>query len=242
MLAAAGLLVTAALVHYGTRRQEAVLAGGLLLALVVVVDGAPSLGGDVGGIVSLVPVFAVVLVALSGRRLRPRTVLLIGVVTLALLAVATGIDLVRPPEARTHLGRWVSDVADDGLGTVWDTFSRKQSANLRFLQTSIWAWMVPVTAGFLGSVLWTRRRRAAVLPPGSPIAIGVVGTLVGAVVGFLANDSGPIVVGLFFSVVLPFVLLLALDEPVSPGAARTGARRGPGRRARAPARPRPSRR
>jgi hypothetical protein len=220
LLAAAGLLVTAGLVHFGARRQEAVLAGGLLLALVVVVDGAPSLGGDVGGIVSLVPVFAVVLVALADRRLRPRTVLLIGVATLAVLGAAIGIDLLRPPDARTHLGRWVTDVADDGIGTIWDTFSRKQSANWRILQNSIWAWMIPVTGVFLGAVLWSRERRTAVLPPRSAAAIGVVGTLACAVVGFLANDSGPIVVGLFFSVLLPFVLLLALDAPPRPGAAR----------------------
>ncbi|HJR24973.1 MAG TPA: hypothetical protein VJ804_05835, partial [Acidimicrobiales bacterium] len=213
VLAAAGLLVAATLVHYGRHRQEAVLAGGLLLALVAVIDGAPSLGGDVGGIVSLVPVFAVVVLALSERRLRPRTLVLVGAATAVALAIAIGIDLLRPPDARTHLGRWAADVADDGIGTVWDTFSRKQRANFRILRASIWAWMLPITVGFLGAVLWTRRRRDAILPPRSPIAIGVLGTVAGSVVGFLANDSGPIVLGLFASVLLPVVLLLALDEP-----------------------------
>ena len=50
-------------------------AAAALLALVVLVDGAPSLGGDVGGIFTLVPVFGLALVALSGARLRLRTVL-----------------------------------------------------------------------------------------------------------------------------------------------------------------------
>ena len=45
-----------------------------LFAFVVLIDGAPSLGSDVGGILTLVPVFGLTLLVLSGRRLTTRAV------------------------------------------------------------------------------------------------------------------------------------------------------------------------
>ncbi|HEX7169119.1 MAG TPA: glycosyltransferase, partial [Acidimicrobiales bacterium] len=57
VLATATLLLAAAHVHYAPRRREALVAVALLFAFVVVVDGAPALGADVGGILTLVPAF-----------------------------------------------------------------------------------------------------------------------------------------------------------------------------------------
>jgi hypothetical protein len=40
----------------------------------------------------------------------------------------------------------------------------------------------------------------------------VVAVISGSLLGFLANDSGPIVIALFFAYLGPFLTLLALDE------------------------------
>src|SRR5205085_12478326 len=56
VLAATGLLAAAAHLQYAPRRREALAVVAAALILVVVVDGAPTLGDDVGGILTLVPV------------------------------------------------------------------------------------------------------------------------------------------------------------------------------------------
>ena len=56
----------------------------------------------------MVPAYAVTLVLLEGRRIRVRTVVLIGVAIAAVIAIATAIDLSRPRDDRTHLGRYVT--------------------------------------------------------------------------------------------------------------------------------------
>ncbi len=212
VLAACGILLACIHVRFAPRRREALVTATLLLGALVVVDGAPSLGGDVGGILTLVPVFGLLLFSLSGRRLTARTVVLVGGATALVLAAATAVDLARPPESRTHLGRFASDLFEDGLSELTDTFLRKQGANFRILQVSIWTWMIPIVAGFLLYVLVYERRWASLLPRGGAMRAGVVAVISGSLLGFLANDSGPIVIALFFAYLGPFLTLIALDE------------------------------
>lgn len=217
LLASGAVLLACAHVQFAGRRREAVVGACVLLAVVLVADGAPSLGGDVGGIIALVPVFGAVAIALAGRRLRVRTALLIGSATVALVCAAAAIDLMRPEDARTHLGRFANDFVNDP-SELLDTFVRKQSANLRILQVSVWTWMIPVVVIFLLYVLVWERQWQELLPRRAPVRVGTVAVLAGALLGFLANDSGPIVIALFFVFLLPFLTLLALHrargEPV----------------------------
>jgi hypothetical protein len=162
-------------------------------------------------------VFGAVAIALAGRRLRVRTAVLIGTATVALVCAAAAIDLLRPEDARTHLGRFAHDFVHDP-SELLDTFVRKQTANLRILQVSIWTWMIPVVVIFLLYVLVWERQWQELLPRRAPVRVATVAVLAGALLGFLANDSGPIVIALFFVFLLPFLTLLALDrargEPV----------------------------
>ena len=65
VLAATGILAAAIHLQYAPRRREAFLTVTGFLVLLIVIDGAPSLGGDVGGILTLVPVIGLALIALS---------------------------------------------------------------------------------------------------------------------------------------------------------------------------------
>ncbi len=215
VLAGTTVLVAALHLQHAPRRREALVTVAALFALVLVVDGAPSLGDDVGGILTLAPVFALTLVALAGRRITGRTVAVAALATVAVLAVAAGIDLLRPPEARTHLGRVVSDTlnGDGGLGT---TIARKAEANVRVFQASVWAWVVPIVAAFVLGLLMWQLRLDDLLPPRSPRRIGVVAAVAAGVLGCAVNDSGIVVTALVLVFVAPFLTLLALSDDRNP--------------------------
>lgn len=212
VLAACSLLAVAIHVHYAPRRREALVTAGAFLALVVVVDGAPSLGDDVGGILTLVPAFGLTMLVMAGRRLSWRAVAIAAVATVGLLAVAVGVDLLREPEARTHLGRFATDVGDDGSGTFVTTVVRKVSTNVRILGTSVWTWMLPIIAIFTIYLLVWERRWEALLPRGTALRAGAVGALTAGLLGFAVNDSGVIVTALVFVYIGPFLTLLALHH------------------------------
>jgi Glycosyl transferase family 2 len=209
-LAASAVIAAAIHVEHGPRRREALLTVAVLLGLCVVVDGAPSLGDDVGGIATLVPVFGLLAVVLWGRRISWRTVGAVLAAMVVLLGVATGIDLLRPPEARTHLGRFVTDLAN-GNGNSATTIARKAATNVRVFGASVWTWMVPIIAVFMLYLLVYEERGAELLPRGSPRRAGVIGALAAGLLGFAVNDSGVIVTAVVFVYLGPYLTLLALD-------------------------------
>lgn len=215
VLAATAVLAAALHVHHAPRRDEAMVTAAAVLALVALADGAPSLGSDVGGILTLVPVFGLTLLALSGRRVSLRAVAVAAAAAVLLLAAATGLDLLRPAGSRTHLGDLVSRVADEGLDPLRTTVERKLSANFRSFQ-SVWAWMVPIIAAYLLAVLAWARGWVRLLPPRSAPRAGLAGVLAAAVVGYAVNDSGVVVTALALVFVGPFLTLLALHRDPAP--------------------------
>ena len=213
VLTACTLLGAAMHVQYAPRRREALIAVGIGFLLVIVADGAPGLGDDAGGILALVPLFALTLYGFRGTKIRLRTLALIGVATVAALAIAAGVDLLRPPEARTHLGRFAASLfGGDGSDVFTTTVLRKQAANFRILTKSVWTWVIPAAALFLLYVLVWERRGSQLLPRGSAIRVGLIASLAGSMLGFATNDSGPVVIALFFVYIGPYLTLLALEQ------------------------------
>ncbi len=215
VLGACAVIAACLHVEHAPRRREALLTAAGFLAVVAMSDGAPTLGNDVGGILTLVPVFGLTLVVLTGRRLNVRHVLVVGALLALLLGVATGLDLLREPEARTHLGRFAADLFG-GEGTAGTTISRKLATNLRVLGTSIWAWMVPIAAVFMLYVLVHLDRGAELLPRGSARRIGVIAAIAVGLLGFAVNDSGVVVTALVFVYLGPYLTLLALHHETEP--------------------------
>lgn len=213
VLTACTVVVAALHVHVAPRRREALVAVGGLFVVVLVADVWPTLGSDVGGVLTMVPVFGLMLVAMSGRRISWRTVLVAAAATAVVLAVVTGVDLARPAEDRTHLGRFAGDVGD---GSFLTTIERKWATNMRVFGQTIWTWMVPIATGFMVYVLVVARGWQRLLPTGSPLRAGVVGTLMAGLLGWLVNDSGVVVSALVFVYLGPYLTLVALqpdDEP-----------------------------
>jgi hypothetical protein len=212
-LAASALLVVAIHMQYAPRRREALVFSGLLFAFVVLIDGAPSLGNDVGGILTLVPIFAVTMFVLGGRRLRARTIAIAAGATIGVLALATGVDLLRPADARTHLGRFASDLFKGGGSDFTTTVSRKLASNMR-TYSSVWCWIVVIIAFYALWLLVWRRGWTRLLPAGSALRVGVVGTFAAGIFGNLLNDSGVVVTALVFVYLGPFLTMLALELDV----------------------------
>jgi hypothetical protein len=210
VLSAAGLLTGTLLVHrWGGRRG--LVAAGLLFAGIVILDGAPQLGSDVGGVIALVPGLGVTLVLLSGRRPSWKIVG-VGLVGATLcLAVFLAVDLSRPPESQTHLARLFEDVRSRGFGPLADTIRRKAEANLRVFRSSIWTFFVPPALAVLGWLLLRPRGRwrelASVYP--KPRA-GLAGGLVLAILAFAVNDSGIVIPAVILSFLVPMALMVHL--------------------------------
>ncbi|MFS0704676.1 hypothetical protein AB6N23_09160 [Cellulomonas sp. 179-A 9B4 NHS] len=220
LITAAGVLVAVvladALLRAGRRRLAvaAVVAVGLVLA---VVDGAPQWGADFGGPPAILVAFAMLAVAVSGRRVSWKVVLLVGVVGTVVVLGFAWLDWLRAPADRTHLGRFFATVLDGGL---WDVVWRKLSVNLRVLTS--WRYLVLAIGGV--ALTWLvlagpRSRRGAIMGEGSPLAglrqavpllqPAVAATGVALTIGFLMNDSGIVVLATGIAVSVPCLVAAA---------------------------------
>ena len=189
-----------------------------MLGVVIIVDGAPFWGSDVGGILSMVPAFAITAMLIAGIRVRVRTILwsLVGL-ALALAAFAA-LDLSRPAQRRTHLGRLVERIDERGLGDFVVVVQRKLADNLGSLRHSTWGFMLLVVV-VLG--VWMYRRAPERVPDllrRLPAArVSAIGLGIVAVLGYLLNDSGVAVPGVMLVIaVASFVFLLVRFDPDPP--------------------------
>lgn len=226
---AAGALLAAAavadpLVRAGRGRTAALLIGatGLVAAFV---NGAPGLGSDFGGPPALLPGFAVLALAAAGIRVTwRRAVLILGGTGAAMLAFLL-VDWLRPPEDRTHLGRFVDTVLDGGLG---DVVGRKLAQNVANLGGT---WLTLLAVGGIALVvvvLLRPLRQAASAPDGgaygwlssgepltalttaAPMLRPVVWALAVTLgIGFLVNDSGIVIPAMGVSVAVPLLVAVS---------------------------------
>jgi hypothetical protein len=189
--AGAGLVLVALLATRGRDRSRNLVAAGALLAVLCVVDVAPTLGNDVGGVLSLVPIGILLLVALSGRRLRlvhlaaAAGALVIGLLTLV------GVDALRAVDQRTHAGQLALAALDDRR-RLWDTVDRKWAATVRSLGYTAWTRLLPAIAAVVAATFSSRRGRR-VAGPASRYAPASLAMVALAVLGFLTNDAGSLV-------------------------------------------------
>ncbi|MDT7545405.1 MAG: hypothetical protein QOE99_1515 [Actinomycetota bacterium] len=196
-----GVLAASVLLAAASTRSATAAA---LAGLVVVVDGAPMWGSDVGGVLALVPAYALLVLLLAGWK--------VNIARLALAAVAGGLvvaafaiaDHARPADQQTHLGRFVGQVLDGSAGGV---LQRKAEANLSLLFHSPVTALLPLVVAFL-LVLFLRPppvlRRTLDLSPAWRAGLLAVVTASG--LGFLLNDSGAAVPALAIVVALPATL------------------------------------
>jgi hypothetical protein len=214
VLASAALATAALMVHRTQGTRTSLVAAAVLLGAVVVVDGAPLWGSDVGGIIALVPAYGVALLLLAGVRLRLRTAAALAVAALLVLALFLVVDLARPPEARTHLARLYENVSEQGLGALTNTIERKAAANLRLLTSSVWALSVPPALACLTFLsLWPAGIRAALRDRLPAMSAGLLAALVLALLGFAVNDSGIAIPSMVLAFFVPYALIARLYSP-----------------------------
>lgn len=219
VLAATTVVTGTLIVHHWGRSPRTLSAVAVLFAAVVVVDGAPAFGSDVGGVLALVPGLALTLLLLAGRRPSIKVVVACVIATGIAVALFLALDLARPPADRTHLARLYEDVQARGMGALTDTLSRKASTNLRVFTSTIWTYLVPPALGLLAWLLLRPRRRWEWLADEYPILrAGLIGGLLVALLGFAVNDSGIVVPAMMLSFLVPTALVvhLVLERRAAP--------------------------
>jgi hypothetical protein len=194
----------------GRRRGLGLVGIGLLIVLVM--EGLPQLGADLGGVLAGVPAVCVVWLIARDRPIKIRTILgLAAAGALAALAMV-GIDLLRAPEDRTHLGRFASEALNDPA-SVWLTIDRKVVANFTLLLDTRWTWIVPTAVVLLMLLFWRGRGLLGGVMSRRPLLRAALwGSLTAGIIGMFVNDSGIAIPAMVLVLSVPFFALISLDQ------------------------------
>jgi hypothetical protein len=220
-LSAAALLLACLIAYLVSGRLGAWLATALL-ALAIVVDGMPIWGSDIGGVLSMVPAYAIAVTGLLGLRVRVRSVLIGVGATVAALVAFTLIDLSRPKDRQTHLGRLVESTRSGGWHSFRIVIERKLSENFGVLFSSPWTVMVPIVIAGVGYIIYRAPGRLRALHDRiPPMRWALLSLAVLAVLGFSLNDSGISIPGVMLGVLTPvmIVILVRADREAQTGGA-----------------------
>ncbi|MFB4316525.1 hypothetical protein [Actinomadura sp. 21ATH] len=209
LFAVATILSAAWLAEYPLRAGRKWLAVGIVAAVGVVavaVDGLPAWGSDFGGVIAMVPAFAVLGLMIAGKRVSPLRLALFLVAGAALVLL---ISYVNARSANpTHLGRFWQDLAS---GDAWDTIARKFQAMLRSL--GYWPFIIPL-AGAVGFLFFALVRPIKARTPlldrayahSATMRPALLSALTMAAAGTLVNDSGVVILSVSFSLATPLML------------------------------------
>ena len=212
VIAATSVLTGTLIVHRWKGSRASLVFVAVLFVVTVIVDGGPAWGSDVGGIIALVPGLGITWLLLSGKRPSWKLVLISLVAMLVALAVFVAIDLARPEESRTHLGRLYEDVSARGFEAFTDTVVRKARTNLRVFTNTIWTYLVPIALLVIGWLFLRPGGRWEGLAITHPrLRAGLISALILSVIGFLVNDSGIVIPALMLSFIVPFALFIHLS-------------------------------
>ena len=219
-------LVAVRFPHRGRILGVAVLGGA------VVLDGAPIWGADVGGVLSLVPAYGLVVMRLLGWRVRLRAIALVTIGTVVALAGAIAVDMSRPPGSRTHLGRLIEQVQREGPTEFVDVVTRKLGLNLASWSSSPYRWLLPVVlVGFVGVRMLPNRFGLLAWRRIDPTGAMTIGFGVLVVFGYAMNDTGVLVPALMGAIALAILAWVGLEPLVAESAAAVPPGRGEYRRA-----------
>lgn len=186
-------------------------------AVVSFIVGYPTIGANVGGLMTAVPTFGVALIGLMTDRVRVRDAVLLAVVSLLIALGFAVMDVFHPGvQGPSHLGRAFSMAGAYGPKYLFLIAARKIGMHLGIM-FSVRAFL-PIVGGVIVMVLHGRRLRST--PDERCYShvlyrIGLPASVVGMIAAFLFNDSGIVPAGLIMGIFVIssfFVSLQKVDE------------------------------
>jgi hypothetical protein len=149
---------------------------------------------------------------LLGWKIRWRLVGLYVAATLLLLALFAAIDISRPVDKRTHLGRLVNaGEGEGGLHAVVTVLQRKLSQSTGILFSSIWTIMLPIVLAGIAYLIYRAPGRMRGLHERIPqLSAALAGLGIVTVLGTALNDSGIAIAGVMLGVMTPVLIVVTM--------------------------------
>ncbi len=189
---------------------------GAVGVLTVLIDGSAMLGADFGGPPALVVGFALLTLLVCRIRLTPLRLFGVFVAAMGTSFIFALTDYMKPPQQRSHLGRFIQTLLDGG---GFDIASRKLSQ--AFFGLPWWLVVILLVVALAAGLRWWKAHEAkpssaartmagAAWQSSETLRYTVISIGAALVLGMIMNDSGIVVPALGVAVAGPLWLIMVL--------------------------------
>jgi hypothetical protein len=198
-----------------------------VLAVSFVAITPPLFGQDFGGTLAAAPAFALLGWLLLGRRVTFKAVLALAGILLASGLVVGFLDLLRPHDQRSHVGRFFEKVRDEGFSGFSSVIERKSGENAATFSNTIFL-VVIVVVLIAGVLLWLRPPRPlqGALSRVPTLRLASLSLALLILLSYGLNDSGMAIPAIMLALVSAGATYLVFDRSGSGDAGSHPPRQG----------------
>jgi len=194
------------------------LLTGITFISVLIVLGSPWWGSNFGGFTASLIAFIFTYIRLLRIRIEPRNIIIVIAVIGLLCSGIFVLDYMRPVELRSHFGQFAATIHESGFSAIKEVVVRKISMNYKLIKSTIWTRVLLSSLLALGILFYRPVGIFKCLLAKNPaIAAGFSGSVLGAFMALLFNDSG--IVAAATAIIFPSATLFYLvlrEQAMSP--------------------------
>ncbi len=184
----------------------------VFLVGITLIIGFPTLGANVGGMITAVFAFMFAILKLLYNRLKIRHYIYI-VASIALLIGVVSLIDVFILQNKSHLANSINQISNDGGNIIFSIIRRKITMNIKLFNVTIWSKVLLLTIILLGILFY---RPFGIIKQifikYNNLSIGLLGILMACVVGFIVNDSGVVAAATAMILLGMSLMYLVLEE------------------------------
>jgi hypothetical protein len=186
----------------------------VVLALAFLALTPPLFGQDFGGTLASAPAFGLLGWLVLGRRLTVKAVMTLVGILLASGLVVGFLDLLRPSDQRTHVGRFFEKVGNEGFSGFSTVIERKSGENAATFSSTIYLVLIVVVLA-AGVALWLRPPRplATAVARVPTLRAAALSLTVLILLSYGLNDSGLAIPAIMLALVAVTATYLVADVP-----------------------------
>lgn len=174
--------------------------------------GMPFIGSNFGGTIAGVVGYFFFFSIVKQRKIKLVQLLLLAFVLIIVLSSIVVLDLINPRNM-THVGKFITDIKDNGITVLYSTLARKAEMNLKLIKYTIWTKVllciiVIITIMFFKPV----RLLHGIFKKYVYLTAAWLGISAGSIAGLLVNDSGIVMAATAMIFTGYTILYMCLEE------------------------------
>ena len=210
-LIGAGMVGLGLLMHGASpRRMRVLLVIGLIVLTAAI--GAPMLGANMGGAISVIIGFGCALLAISKNPFDLRRILGVVLALFLCLGIFAFLDSMRGAQHASHLGRALQGIREGGLGEAGTIITRKLSMNWLLIRFSVWSRVLAAYILSIAAVLIYGKAYSRLAPLPLDLRVTLTGVTAGALAALMFNDSGIVAAATCSVYAWSLVVIVMSDE------------------------------